>query len=80
MTLTQISFGSLFILGFLLLGLGAIIKRALEYTEKCALIRREQDITDAMEGWARRNNGRVTAAGRAPHREENSRSTRAGAA
>jgi hypothetical protein len=79
MTLTQISSRSLLILGFLLLGLGALVRRALEYTEKCALIRREQEITDAMEGWARRNSGRVTAAGHAPHRE-NRRRTHAGAA
>jgi hypothetical protein len=80
MTLTQISFGSLFILGFLLLGLGALVKRALEYTEKCAVIQREQEIADAMEEWTGTNNGLpVTGAGHAPHRE-NSRRTHAGAA
>ena len=80
MTLTPISSGSLFILGFLLLGLGALVKRALEYIEKCALIQREQEITDAMEEWEGRNNGLwVTGAGHPPHRE-NSRSTHAGAA
>jgi hypothetical protein len=80
MMLTEISPGSLFILGFLLLGLGALVKRALEYMEKCALIRREQEFTDAMEEWAGRNNRlRVTGEDRAPHRE-NRGGTHAGAA
>jgi hypothetical protein len=80
MTLTQISSSLLFILGFLLLGLGALVKRALENIEKCALIQREQEFTNAMEEWVRKDNGmRVTGAARAPHRE-NSRRTHAGAA
>ena len=80
MTLTKISSESLFILGFPLLGLGALAKHALEYTEKRALIRREQEFSDAMEEWARRNNGlRMTGADHALRRE-NSRSIRAGAA
>jgi hypothetical protein len=80
MTLTQISSGSLFILGFLLLGLGALVKRALENIEKCALIQREQEFTNALEEWARKDNGkRVTRVDHAPHRE-NSRGTHAGAA
>ena len=80
MTITEISSGSLFIVGLLLFGLGALVKRTLGHTEKRALMRREQEFTDAMEEWATRNAGpRLTEPVHAPHRE-NSRSTRAGAA
>jgi hypothetical protein len=80
MTLTEISSGSLFTIGLLLLALGALVKRALEYTQKCALMRREQEFSDAMEEWGRRNSDlRVTGADHAPHRED-SRGTHAGAA
>ena len=80
MMLTEVSSGPLLILGFLLLGLGALVKRALEYTEKWAVIRREQEITDAMK--AGRKETRAADDWNTDHasHRENSRTTRAGAA